>query len=132
MPTVAILLMKDNLSRKLKAYEFATDIIKQYSNLSVIIVTFTATFAQKISEKISVCSKFIAISIWILYLLSLILGLAAQQKLTAEIEPDYGRELTIKNSDASKLASAQIILFYIALILTVIFGVTQLFFKVSY
>ncbi|HAT8621981.1 TPA: hypothetical protein ACGAEL_001544 [Legionella pneumophila] len=111
------------LQRKLKAYEFASDVIKQYSNLSVLLLGATVVFINKITNN-SPCmyKKTLIVFAVILYLLSLFFGLLASKIFTTEIEPDYERDLSIRKSQASKFVLIQIICFYLAFFITLFLG----------
>ncbi|HGC5653728.1 hypothetical protein [Legionella pneumophila] len=111
------------LQRKLKAYEFASDVIKQYSNLSILLLSATVVFIKKLTNDSScIYIKGIIIFAVILYLLSLFFGLLASKMLTTEIEPEYKRNLSIRRSQASKFVLTQIICFYFAFLITLFLG----------
>ena len=115
------------LTRKLKAYDFAIEIVKQYTNLSIFIITITITFMKDIIINLSCGGKVLLIAIIILHFSSLVCGMFAIKKHTTEMEPDYEIELSIEQGFAPIMASIQIILFYIALILSMVLGFIIIF-----
>lgn len=114
--------------RKIKAFEFAVGVVKQFLTIAIAIIAVTATFSATIINEFSLCSKLILVSSWIAYLMSIILGLFSLMKLTTIMEPEYGiKSPSIKGGIAAKAVLWQIILFGLGLILTFLFGVITLF-----
>lgn len=117
-----------NQERKLKAFELASDVVKQFLTLAIAIVTITATLTEKYFASIFFYSKLMLMISWLAYLISVVCGLSALMKLTTEMEPGYGvQNISIKGGLCAKFALWQIITFSIALIFNVVFGLFGLF-----
>lgn len=114
--------------RTIKAFELASEVVKQFLTIAIAILTVTATFAVAIRNEFLFCSKLILVSSWVAYLISIILGLFSLMKLTTIMEPEYGvKNPSIKGGIAAKAVFWQIITFAFGLVLTVSFGASLLF-----
>lgn len=107
-----------------KAFDFCADAIKQLITLATGIITVTITFAKDFVTTVSDSSKPWAYWAWFVYLASIICGMFALLALTAELQPKQTKsaEPSIRGA-AATWSFFQIILFGIAIFLTIMFAI---------
>ena len=117
----------DKKTRLEKAFEFASDATKQLITLSTAIITITITFAKDIFGG-SINNKALLMISWISFLLSIVFGVGTLLALTGELEQTENnqREPTIRKKNVTLPSILQILLFIIALSLTIVFGIVEL------
>jgi hypothetical protein len=72
--------MMDEQSKK--AFDFAADLTKQLITLSTSIVTLTLLFSKDVLEP-----RWLAVAVWVVFLISIICGLMALMALTGTLAP---------------------------------------------
>jgi len=109
-------------TRLQKAFDFAQEATKQLIGLSTGIIALTITFLGDVADSGSVAFLQAA---WVLYLVSVILGILTLLTLAGNLErPTDGDNPTIYGTNIRTLAIGQVLSFAAALGLTLIFGFT--------
>lgn len=108
-----------------KAFDFCADATKQLLTVATAVVTLTITFAKDFVVNVRPSAKIWAYLAWGGYLASIVCGVITLYALTAELEPTapMHRPASIRKG-ASGWSFLQQLFFVVALILTVVFGVT--------
>jgi hypothetical protein len=116
--------MTELSNRMEKAYTFAQEIAKQLMTLATAVFALTLTFADKIEKKGATGREFLEWA-WGLYLLAILLGIVVLMSLTGHLAdpPEREDDETIYSSGLTLLAGAQILTFFAALVLTLIYGI---------
>lgn len=106
-----------------KAFELAADAAKQLLTLSTGVIAFSVTFLKDIfniaAHKITPAGYCVLVSMWLFYLASAVAGILTLNWLAALALND---EPELVGSDAQNAGKWQMLLFAIALLLTVTFG----------
>jgi hypothetical protein len=112
-------------ARQQKAFDFCADSTKQLLTLSTGIVAFMVTFAKDFAPAVPAEARWIAYAAWLSFFLSICCGVLVLLALTAQLEPKPGTTIESPSiwEPASTYSLAQIILFAIAMVLTIAFGV---------
>jgi hypothetical protein len=105
------------MDREEKAFEFAQETIKQILTLSTGIIALTVTFLKDVLPKGTDTS--LLEWAWGTYLGSILFGLIALMTLTGTLGDSSG---DINRGGVRAVAGAQIVLFFVALLLTILFG----------
>jgi hypothetical protein len=115
------------------SFGFAADGAKQIVTLAVAIITLTATLAKDIFSTVSTEAKYALIASWVFYALSVLAGMATIFALTGELQPKSpprpAKEPSIRDSSPGTYGGAMIILFLIAIVCTILFGIASIFSK---
>jgi len=108
-----------------KAFDFAQETSKQLITLATAIVGLTITFAKDFVGGVHGFPRFLAISTWALLLASIAFGLLTLMALTGSLEPgaDNSTSPSIRGSNVTAPATAQILLFFFGLLVAVWFGI---------
>lgn len=116
-----------NDRRKL-AFGFAQDATKQLIALSTGVIALTITFFHDFAAHAGSASRVLMAISWTFYILSILFGLIALLAMTGSLEPkpDQNVEPSIRGGNVTYPAMAQILLFFLAITLTVIAGVVAL------
>ena len=117
--------MEENIK---KAFDFACETTKQLITLSTGIITVTITFSKDILAMGKGGHNIILMASWILFLLSIILGVWTLMALTGELEP-VGKEVkkpSIRGKNVTFPSTLQILFFLMAIGLAVAYGVVSL------
>lgn len=127
--------MKENIK---KAFDFASETTKQLITLSTGIITITITFSKDILEMGKGSHTMVLITSWILFLLSIILGVWTLLALTGELEQvdktqegsteenEPVREPSIRGKNVTVPSALQILFFLFAIGFAVAYGVVSL------
>ena len=108
-----------------KAFDFAQDTSKQLITLATAILSLTITFAKDFVGSVHGCPRLLAILSWALFLVSIGFGLLTLMALTGSLERADSESTTpsIRAKNVTAPAIAQVLSFFLALLLTVWFGV---------
>lgn len=108
-----------------KAFDFCADATKQLMTISTAVVTLTITFAKDFVINVRPSAKIWAYLAWVALFLSILSGIFVLLALTAELEPKdpMHRPASIR-AGATGWSFLQQVMFLVAIILTVIFGIT--------
>ena len=113
-----------------KAFDFASDVIKQLITLATGIIAITITFSKDIVGASMLTDSITIFISWGLFILSIICGILALLALTGTLDPLTPSDpptVPSVNSNSIKLFSAiQILSFIAGLICTVVFGITAI------
>jgi hypothetical protein len=123
---MAFLLTMDQ--RRQAAFTFAQDATKQLIALSTGVIALTITFFHDFASTAGPAARALMAISWVLYLLSILCGLATLLALTGSLEP-RGADASapsIRGSNVTYPAVAQVILFVLAVALTVLAGILAL------
>ena len=124
---------------KKKAFDFAADLTKQLITLSTAIITITVTFSKDIIGVIDDSNKYLLLFSWIVFIISILLGLMTLMALTGNLDPmpqkrsknedeskhepiEPNPTLTITSKNVTSTAKWQVWTFLIALVLTCWYG----------
>jgi hypothetical protein len=115
--------MTNFTARADKAFSFAQEVPKQLITLSTGVFALTLTFAEKIEGSATAARGFLEWA-WGFYLGTILLGVVVLMTLAGHIDdpPDDAHD-TIYTPGIVVMAGAQILVFFTALILTLIYGV---------
>lgn len=107
-----------------KAFDFCADVAKQLITLATGIIVITITFSKDFIIHVNDSAKLWAYWAWFVYLASIVLGMLTLLALTAELEPrkPSTNTPTIRGA-AATYSGLQIILFGVAISLTILFGI---------
>jgi hypothetical protein len=105
-----------------KAFDFAQETSKQLITLATAIIGLTVTFGKDFAG-VQGCARFLAIGSWVLFLLSILFGLITLMALTGSLEPQDATPPSIRGSNVTAPAAIQILLFFLALLAAVVFGI---------
>lgn len=106
------------------AFDFARDSTKQLITLGTGIVALSVTFLKDVISQPTFFEKTVLISSWILFLISIGFGVFTLLALTGNLQPSREeKEPSIYASNVTLMSSCQILVFLLALTLTVLFGV---------
>jgi len=122
--------MADMNERQKKAFDFVSDYTKQLIALATGIITFMVTFLGDELKSSSAWSKGLLIASWGFFTVSICLGIMRLMALTGNLDPLKSTatpNLTITSKNVRYTGIIQIISFLIALVLSIIFGIIQLF-----
>ena len=133
MSSLALLLTieKKNMEdRKKKAFDFASDTTKQIISLSTGILALSVTFSEELLGDTGEFPKNLLIGAWVIFIISIFFGLLTQMTLTGTLDPreKYKEKtsLSINNWNIKIFSICQVIFFFIAIIITVLFGYQSL------
>lgn len=104
---------------RLKSFEFAQETAKQLITLGTGIIVLSIAFLADVAEDSSPKGIGFLQVAWLLFLASIPFGILTLMSLTGNI----ARAADIYAPNIKVLAGCQIILFFAALVLTVVFGV---------
>src|SRR6476620_1315466 len=116
--------------RAVAAYGAAAEVTKQVITLATAVFALTLTFADRISQPGHGCRTLLEIA-WVMYVVSVALGLFALMAMAGQIaDPDtttYEKgettvDDTINTWALRAPAVAQVLIFFAALVLTLIYG----------
>jgi hypothetical protein len=122
--------MADIDERQKKAFDFVSDYTKQLITLATGIITFMVTFLGDEVKSGPDVSKWCLIVSWGFFTLSICFGIMRLMALTGNLDPVDPKKqpnLTIGSDNVRTPGKLQIFTFLLALLLSVIFGVIQLF-----
>jgi hypothetical protein len=114
------------------AFEFARDTVHQFITLATGIIALTITFSKDFIGTVHPDVRVLAIVAWGLFLSSIFFGLWALMALTGtlvaltgtlEATRDLGTKLSIRGRNITIPASLQIVLFFLGLLFTIVFGI---------
>lgn len=126
---MAILLMENKMEeRTKKAFDFASETTKQLITLSTGIITVTITFSKDLLEMGKDSHNEILIAAWILFLISIILGVWTLMALTGELEQvgKKPQKPSIRGRNVTIPSALQILTFLFAIGMAVAYGVVSL------
>lgn len=114
-----------------KAFDFASELVKQLLTLSTGIIALTITFLKDVIEKAPTNLKWCIALAWIFYFISIAFGLLTMMALTGSLAPvkapadssETTPPASIRSPNVTRLSAAQVITFGIGLVLTIIFGI---------
>ncbi|MGB8404550.1 MAG: hypothetical protein WCE30_10860 [Mycobacterium sp.] len=112
----------DDTERLKKAFDFAQDSTKQILTLASAIVALTITFYKDFAPAAGTASRHLMEWSWVLYAVSILLGLVQLFQLTGALVSTNAAEQTPTNLSAKITSGGQQITFFIGLVLTVIAG----------
>jgi hypothetical protein len=114
--------------RSKTAFAFAQDTTKQLITLATGIMALTITFFHDFATSASALSKTLMAASWVLYVLSIIFGLVALMAMTGSLQPAKADDSppSIRGSNVTTPAILQILLFLLALAVTVLAGILAL------
>lgn len=116
--------------RQKKAFDFVSDYTKQLITLATGIITFMVTFLSDEVKSSGMASKSLLVLSWLLFTLSICFGIMRLMALTGNLDPvktGTAPNLTITSPNVRNTGRAQIVLFLAGLVLSMIFGLMQLF-----
>lgn len=122
-----------------KAFDYAVDLTKQLITLSTAIITLTVTFSKDIIGVIDNSNKYLLLFSWIVFIISILLGVLTLMALTGNLDPIPQKQpknedgsqpepikpnpiLTITTKNVTSTAKWQVWTFLIALVLTCWYG----------
>lgn len=115
--------------RRKKAFELATETVKQLITLSTGIIALTITFSKDLLEAVPAAAKPFLTFGWLAYLACVVFGVWALMALTGSLEPQPGNgdeevlELpSIRRANVTLPAALQVLSFLAATVLIVVFG----------
>lgn len=123
MSNVAFLLIMTEESKK--AFDFAADTVKQLITLATGIIAITITFSKDIIGASMLTNSTLIIISWALFICSILSGIIALMALTGTLQPMQNNTTATPNIYSKNVRNptiAQIVLFFLGLIFTVIFG----------
>ena len=103
--------------REAKAYDFASDLIKQLISLGTAVLTLTLAFYDGFLEASSTPTGWLVAS-WIVFVLSILAGILALMALTGGLAGSA--EPNIRSRGQQMFAQVQFFLFVAALVLLVV------------
>lgn len=110
-----------------KAFEFASDSTKQLITLATGIVTITITFAKDILTGVPTSLKVLLGAAWLIYLLSILGGVATLLALTGTLEPMSNvasqTNASIRGANVTRPSLLQIGAFLVATFCIIIFAI---------
>lgn len=114
--------------RSQKAFEFASNSVKQLITLSTGIVALTITFAKDILHGVSLGPRALLIGAWLVYLLSITFGVWTLLALTGSLEPEGADpqnwpRASIRGKNVKIPSVLQVLSFLLGTLLTVAFGI---------
>ena len=114
-----------------KAFDFAQDATKQLIALSTGVIALTISFLKDVVKEAPPASqKYIQIA-WVLYLISVVFGIATLLSLTGNLGKQESAAKTIYALDTRIASALQIVTFLAALTLTLVFGIKATYISVS-
>ena len=122
-----------------KAFDFAVDLTKQLITLSTAIITLTVTFSKDILGGVDDSNKYLLLTSWIFFIISIFLGVLTLMALTGNLDPMAKKQpknddgirpdpvkpepiLTITSNNVTSTARWQVWTFLFALVLTIWYG----------
>jgi hypothetical protein len=108
------------------AFECARDTVRQFITLATGIIALTITFSKDfVGPSVPPSARVFAIVAWGFFLTSLFFGLWALMALTGTLESteDSRTKLSIRRRNITIPASLQILLFFLGLLFTIVFGI---------
>ncbi|MCY1719133.1 hypothetical protein OU798_02185 [Prolixibacteraceae bacterium Z1-6] len=118
-----------------KAFDYAAESTKLLITLSTGIITITITFLGDLTSDFAELVTWPLFVSWILFFLSIILGVATMLSLTGTLLPknkkltnleEHEKNLSINDRNITFKSFAQIVTFLFALFFTGVFGVLSL------
>jgi hypothetical protein len=108
-----------------KAFDFAQETSKQLITLATAIIGLTITFAKDFVGSVHGFPRLLAVLSWALLLASVAFGLLTLMALTGSLEPAAGGSTapSIRGSNVTAPAIAQVLLFFLGLSIAVLFGI---------
>jgi hypothetical protein len=118
--------MADFAEHTKKAFDFASDATKQMITLATGVIALTITFRKDIATDVPSTGKtFLAVG-WVLYLLSVILGVATLMNLAGNLERPQNDRRSIYAGSIRLLGGMQAVAFLLAIACTITFGAIAL------
>jgi hypothetical protein len=121
---MAVLLMTESTEWNKRAFDVVTEITKQVLTLAAGIIALTITFVKDFATNASPVAKDVLAWSWVVYVLSILCGfmtLMASAGIQAKAAAENSAP-TINAGNLRLLGGAQLILFMLAIILTVVAG----------
>lgn len=110
-----------------KAFDFASDSSKQLITLATGIVTLTITFAKDIFTGAPTSLKYLLAAAWLLYLVSILGGLATLLALTGTLEPiteeEKKKEPSIRGTNVTSPSMLQLGAFFLGTLCIISFAI---------
>jgi hypothetical protein len=110
-----------------KAFDFAQETSKQLITLATAIIGLTVTFGKDFAGGVNGFARFLAIASWVLFLISILFGLITLMAMTGSLEPKVEAAPSIRGSNVTVPAAIQVLLFFLALVAAVWFGIVAPF-----
>lgn len=123
----------DQSKREEKAFDFAADVTKQQLTLSTAVITLTITFSNQLLQGVPSGTRHILLMAWGAYVLSILAGLITLMMLTGTLGlsksalREAGKKseaISIYRVPVRIFAASQVVLFFVATSLTVLYGVS--------
>ena len=105
----------------LKPFEFAQTVVVQLLTLATAITTVTLTFFNDFESHPTTVAKSLAIASWAAFLLSIAFGILTLGAMTGVIGTKSAN-MTIYAENITRLGAAQMLTFFVALVLVVTSG----------
>lgn len=105
-----------------KAFDFAQESAKQFITLATGIIALSITFSKDFVQHVGPSARVLALVSWGTYLASVLFGLWTLLALTGSLEAKDGTPPSIRGKNVILPAILQILTFFVALVLTVVFG----------
>jgi hypothetical protein len=103
-----------------KAFDFAQGVVQQILTLATGTTALTLTFFNQFAKNPSTAAKAVLIASWSVLALSILFGIAALMTMAGNLQ--QSDDPNIYNDNTKMMAGAQIVLFAVGFILTVIAG----------
>lgn len=82
--------------RRLKAFEYTAESIKQLITIAAAIIAFTVTFATDFVSGVEGGAKWVAAGSWVLLLVSVCSGVLALQSLAGQLDQTESTDPTVR------------------------------------
>ncbi len=106
-----------------KAFDFAQEVTKQLITLATGVIALTITFLTEVIATDSSDSEQFLQAAWVLYLVSILLGILTLLSLTGNLErPGQGDGPSIYRANVVVFSIGQVLTFIAAVALTLVFG----------
>lgn len=105
-----------------KAFQFAQETTKQFITLATAIVAFTVTFLKEIAGVDAGRAVYVVEVAWFFYLASILFGMVTLMALAGNLERGPGTP-SIYRRNVAVPSILQVATFFVATVLTVVFGV---------
>ncbi|HEX2903740.1 MAG TPA: hypothetical protein VHO01_09820 [Jatrophihabitans sp.] len=102
------------------AFTFAQGVVQQVLTLATGITTLTLTFFDQFAPHPSSWAKGVLITSWAVLALSILAGVGALMTMAGNLESEASPR--IYSANTRKMAGAQIVLFAVGVVLTVVAG----------
>jgi hypothetical protein len=113
--------------RTKKAFDFANEAIKQLIALSTAVLAITITFAKDVVGPTHAAPPFVLMAAWLMYLISIIFGVATMLSVVAILHPktdpvETGYRPNLWSESITSKSKFQILFFILGTIGIVVFG----------